>query len=75
MLDMFDFGDSASLAWGLVLGAIGTGYFMYGKRMQKVLPMGCGVVLVALPYFVTGTLVLAVVGGLVCALPYLSRFV
>ena len=75
MLDMLDFGDSASLAWSLVLGAIGSGYLMYGKRMQRSLAMGCGVGLIALPYFVTGALALAVIGGLLCVLPYLARLI
>jgi len=74
MLELFHADDSTSLVWSLALGAVGTAYFMYGKRMNKALTMGCGALLVALPYVLSGATALACVGLLICAVPYLSRF-
>ena len=71
MMDLF--GGGASLAWGPGLGTLGLGYFMYGKKLQKMVPLACGLALMVLPYFVSNTTALAVSGGVLGLAPWLVR--
>lgn len=63
----------AALVWGMLFGAIGLGYFIYGKRQSAVLPLTCGIGLMVFPYFVTGTLWMLLVGGALMAAPWYWR--
>lgn len=63
----------AALVWGMLFGAIGLGYFIYGKKQSALLPLLCGVGLMVFPYFVTGTLWLLVIGGALMAAPWYWR--
>ena len=49
-----------SLWVGVVAGAIGMGYFIYGKRQAKYVPMIAGMLLCVYPYFVESLLALSV---------------
>ena len=44
--------DTASLLWGLLFSSIGVGFFIYGKKQQRVVPLVCGLLLFIFPYFV-----------------------
>jgi hypothetical protein len=66
--------NSASLLWGLVFGAIGMGYFVYGKRQQHVIALLAGIMLMVFPYFVTGWFLIVLVGIVLMALPYFVRY-
>jgi hypothetical protein len=61
------------LIWGMVFGALGLGYFTYGKRQKAVVPLCVGLALFALPYFTPNVYVLAAVGVVLVALPYFVR--
>lgn len=61
------------LVWGIVFGAIGLGYFTYGRRQKAVVPLCVGLALVALPYFVSDAYLLAAIGVVLVALPYFVR--
>ena len=63
----------AQLVWGMLFGAIGVGYFIYGKRQSALLPLLCGFGLMIFPYFVTGTLWMLLVGAVLMALPWYFR--
>ena len=63
----------AQLVWGMLFGAIGVGYFIYGKRQSALLPLLCGFGLMIFPYFVTGTLWMLLIGALLMALPWYFR--
>lgn len=65
--------DSASILWGVLFGAIGLGYFIYGKKQQAPVPLACGVALMAYPYFVSNTVALVVIGAVLAAIPYFFR--
>ncbi len=65
--------NTASLLWGLLFGSIGLGFFIYGKKQQAIVPLVCGLALMVFPYFITNTLALVVIGGLLMALPYFFR--
>jgi hypothetical protein len=64
---------TAWLLWGLLFGSIGLGYFIYGKKQRAVVPLICGLVLMAFPYFVTNLVLLVVIGAVLCAIPYFLR--
>ena len=61
------------LLWGLLFGSIGLGFFVYGKRQRAVVPLVCGLALMAFPYFVSNTLLLVLVGVALIAVPYFVR--
>ncbi len=66
--------DMSTLFWGLLFGSVGMGYFIYGKKQQAVMPLICGVALMAFPYFVSGVLLTIIVGVVLMAIPYFVRF-
>lgn len=63
----------ASLFWGMLFGAIGVGYFIYGKRQSMIMPLVCGVALVVYPWFVSSVLWTIIVGIVLMAIPYFIR--
>jgi hypothetical protein len=44
--------DTSTLLWGLLFSSLGLGFFLYGKKQRAIVPLVCGLVLVAIPYFV-----------------------
>jgi hypothetical protein len=65
--------STASLVWNILFGAVGAGYFLYGKRQQAGVPMLCGFGLMVFPYFVSSTWLMVVVGVVLMAIPFLAR--
>ncbi|MGH8749206.1 MAG: hypothetical protein ACREU5_08875 [Burkholderiales bacterium] len=65
--------DTSSLLWGLLFGAIGTGYFIYGRRQKAAVPLMVGVALMVYPYFIDNNWLLAAIGAALCAVPYFVR--
>ena len=65
--------DTSILLWGLLFGSIGLGFFVYGKRQKRVVPLACGVALMIFPYFVSNTVLLVILGLTLMALPYFVR--
>ena len=59
---------------GIIAGAFGAGYFIYGKRQTKVVPMLAGVLLCIYPYFTDNLFWLSVIGVLLLAAPFLVDF-
>lgn len=59
---------------GLLAGAIGVGYFVYGKREGRFAPMLSGIALCIYPYLVASTLWLCVIGAALLAAPFLVDF-
>ena len=64
----------ATLTIGILAGAIGVGYFMYGKRQTKFVPLIAGMALCVYPYFVDSVLWLVVIGVVLMAAPFLLDF-
>lgn len=58
------------LLWGTLFGAIGCGYFLYGKRQEAPVPLVCGLTLMFFPYFVSNTILLATIGLALMVIPY-----
>ena len=44
--------NESSILWGLLFGSIGLGFFTYGKKQGAAVPLICGLLLMAVPYFV-----------------------
>ena len=63
-------GSAASLIWGVIFGAIGLAYFVFGKRQQRFVPLFCGIGLMAFPYFVSNTVLMVIVGLVLSVIPY-----
>src|SRR3546814_5579929 len=40
---------TATLLWGLLFGSIGLGYFLYGKKQARLVPLLCGLALMIYP--------------------------
>lgn len=60
----------AWLFWSMIFGAVGMGYFVYGKREQRGIAFLSGVLLCVFPYFVSNVLVMILLGALFMALPF-----
>ena len=65
--------NEAWLIWGLLFGCIGMGFFVYGKRQGAIVPLICGVALMAFPYFVSNTILVVVIGVALIAVAYYVR--
>jgi hypothetical protein len=67
-------GSPGSLFVAIIMGAIGTGYFIYGKRQSQFMPMISGAALCVYPYFVSNVLVSLIVGGMLLLAPFIWKF-
>ena len=63
----------ASLFWGLIFGAIGFGFALYGKKQRKPVPLVCGIALMVYPYFVGSSFAMIAIGAVLMAIPYFVR--
>lgn len=66
--------DTANIVWALLFGAVGIGYFTYGRRQDHKSALLAGMALMIYPYFVSGTLAMVAVGAALLALPFLLKF-
>jgi hypothetical protein len=65
--------SAASIFWGFLFGAVGLGFFIYGKKQRAVVPLVCGVALMVCPYFVSDATLLVVIGLALIAIPRFVR--
>ena len=63
----------AYLFWGLIFGSIGFGYFLYGKKQARAVPLVCGIALILYPYVVSSTWAMVGIGVVLMAIPYFVR--
>lgn len=61
------------LLWGVLFGSIGLGFFVYGRKQRRVVPLVCGLALMFFPYFVSNIVLLVIVGIALMAVPYFVR--
>ncbi len=57
----------------VVFGAVGGGYFIYGKKQGKLSALLAGVGLCIFPYFISDLFLQLAVGTVLLALPFLIR--
>jgi hypothetical protein len=65
--------SAGPLLWGMLFGAVGVGFFIYGKKQGRGVPLVCGLLLMVFPYFVSSTLLLVVIGAVLMAVPYFVK--
>ena len=70
---MFEMDSTAVLLWGLLFGSIGFGFFLYGRKQKKVVPLITGIVLCVVPYFIANVYALVMVGVILMAIPFIVR--
>lgn len=61
------------LLWGVLFSGIGIGFFLYGKKQKKLVPLFCGIGLMVLPYFLSSVTALTVISIVLMAIPYFVR--
>ena len=64
---------SSLLIWGVVFGAIGLGFFTYGKKQKAIVPLLTGLGLFVFPYFISNVYILVLVGVILVVIPYFVR--
>jgi predicted membrane protein len=65
--------SESMLIWGMVFGSIGLGFFIYGKKQKKIVPLIAGLALFVFPYFIADISMLMIVGAILIVLPYFVR--
>lgn len=65
--------STATLLWGVLFGAIGLGFFTYGKKQRAVVPLLAGVALFVVPYVISNSYLLVLAGAVIVAVPYFVR--
>ncbi len=65
--------STAQIIWGMLFGAIGLGFFVYGKKQKAIVPFATGMALFVFPYFMADVYQLVIVGAGLVALPYFVR--
>ena len=54
---------------GMVTGVIGMGYFVYGKKQSRPVPLVAGLILMVYPYFIDSLWISIALGVVLAALP------
>jgi hypothetical protein len=62
-----------SLFIGVITGAFGMAYFVYGKRQTLFVPMFSGILLCIYPYFIENIFWLSAVGIALVAAPFVLK--
>jgi hypothetical protein len=66
--------NASSLFANIVVGALGFGIFLYGKKERRPPQFVAGILLMVFPYFVDGAIpIFAVAAGIVAALWFAVR--
>jgi predicted membrane protein len=65
--------NTSLLLWGVLFGSVGLGFFIYGRKQRRVVPLVCGLALMVFPYFISGTILLVAIGVVLIAIPYFVR--
>lgn len=59
---------------GVVFGAIGVGYMMYGRREMRIAHLVCGMVLMVFPWFVSNLAALVAIGLVFVIAPFVAAW-
>jgi hypothetical protein len=69
----FHMSDDGTFFWGMIFGAFGMGYFVYGKGQSNFVLMIIGALLCVFPYVVSGLWPTVGVGAALTLLPWFLR--
>ena len=61
------------IIWGMVFGAIGLGFFAYGKKQKATVPLLTGIALFVFPYLISNVYILVTVGVILVVLPFFVK--
>ncbi len=65
--------DTNQILLSVLWGAIGMGYFVYGKKQQRFVPLVSGIALMGFPYFVENWIASVAIGVVLTVLPFVIR--
>lgn len=65
--------DTTTLMVSLLFGALGMGFFMFGKKEGRMVPLLVGVALMVVPYFIPNVIILLIACVLLTAVPFVVR--
>jgi hypothetical protein len=67
-------GSSSSFFASMMVGTVGMGFFVYGKKQQRIPQLFAGLALMAYPYFVDDVVVMLAIGaGVIAAMWFAIR--
>jgi len=65
--------NTSTLMWGVIFGAIGLGFFVYGKKQKAIIPFLSGIGLMVFPYFISNAVILVIAGIILAVLPFVIK--
>ena len=65
--------NMSTMMFSVLFGSIGFGYFIYGKKQGKLIPLIAGLGLCIFPYFIPNPYAMVIVGTILTAAPWLLR--
>jgi hypothetical protein len=65
--------NTSTLMCGVIFGAIGLGFVVYGKKQKAIIPLLCGIGLLVVPYFISNIYILIFSGIILVALPFIIK--
>lgn len=65
--------DFSRLFLGVVFGSFGLAYFIYGRKQQAIVPLLCGIALMAYPYFISNMIIFTLLGIVLIGLPFVYK--
>jgi hypothetical protein len=65
--------STVNLLVGVITGAFGFAYFVYGKKQSKMIFMVTGIALMVYPYLFSSVAAMIIIGVILLPLPFLFR--
>lgn len=65
--------STAQIVWGLIVGSIGLGFFIFGKKQKKLVPFMVGISLFIIPYLIANVYMLVLAAGVLIVIPYFVK--
>ena len=65
--------DTTVLIPSFLFGVVGMGFFMYGKKAGRMIPLAAGLGLMGLPYFIPNVIVMCIVCTLLMITPAIVK--
>jgi hypothetical protein len=65
--------ETSYLLWSVLFSAVGLGLFIFGRKQRQVIPLMCGIGLMALPYIIPTTTLLVIASIGLIAITYFVR--
>lgn len=57
----------------MIFGSVGIGYFVYGKRQGKLIPLLTGVALNVFPYLMSNVYEMVIIGVILTGVPWFIK--